>query len=156
MKARTAEASACLLKLRVPACMQAMERLMAGVDAALGRVEAPASVRHDMRLVAEEACANVIRHAYSQAPRPGDLSVALHRDMLEGVPALRLVVCDHGRPFDPLGACAPALDLPAEERPIGGLGIHLIRSLTDRQRHTRDRAGRNCLELVKWLHEAPE
>ena len=44
---------------------------------------------------------------------------------------------DDGREFDPLAAPAPDLRRPAEERPIGGLGIHLVRELADRLEYER-------------------
>ena len=55
---------------------------------------------------------------------------------------------DFGRPFDPLQAPPPDLDRPAGERPIGGLGIHLVRSLTDRVEYRR-LGGANLLRVER-------
>ena len=55
---------------------------------------------------------------------------------------------DDGREFDPVTFPAPDLDLPLAERPVGGLGIHLVKSFVDRIDHRRSN-GRNKLSLVK-------
>jgi len=57
---------------------------------------------------------------------------------------------DDGKPFDPLQAPPPDLSLPLERRPIGGLGIHLIRNLMDEVSYARV-GGRNVLKMVKHL-----
>ena len=55
---------------------------------------------------------------------------------------------DEGRPFNPLEAPPVDLDAPIEGRPIGGLGIHLIRSLMDAIEY-RHEDGRNVLVMRK-------
>ena len=45
---------------------------------------------------------------------------------------------DDGQPFDPLGLPAPDLDAAAEERQVGGLGVHIVRSLVDEARYLRE------------------
>jgi len=57
---------------------------------------------------------------------------------------------DDGQPFDPLIAAPPDLDQPLEKRPVGGLGIHILRSLADSARYTRD-GGRNRLILIRTI-----
>lgn len=55
---------------------------------------------------------------------------------------------DDGRPFDPSSAPAPRLDLPLEERPLGGLGVHLARRVTDAIEYRRQ-DDRNILRMRK-------
>ena len=56
---------------------------------------------------------------------------------------------DNGRPFDPLNdAPEPDLDSGVADRAVGGLGVHLVRTMMDEMRYRRDR-GRNHLTLVK-------
>ena len=59
-----------------------------------------------------------------------------------------LTVTDDGHPFNPLEAPEPKTDLPIEDRPIGGLGIHLLRELSDGMTYER-RNGRNQVTIVK-------
>lgn len=72
----------------------------------------------------EEVVTNVIKYSHDDS-RPHEILI----ETLVGAEEVRLHVVDRGRAFNPLVAPAPDLDLPVEERPIGGLGIHLVRSL---------------------------
>ena len=97
----------------------------------------------EIRLIAEEGLANIVRHAY-QPEEEGEIEVVLALSETE----VRLELRDSGRPFNPLEHPEPDLEAPIEERPLGGLGVHLIRSLTDAQTYTRQ--GKvNVLVLIK-------
>ena len=61
---------------------------------------------------------------------------------------MTIVVEDDGKPFNPLDAPPPNLDLPIDERPIGGLGIFLMKSLTSAMDYRRE-GDRNTLTLTK-------
>ena len=61
-----------------------------------------------------------------------------------------LTVTDDGHPFDPREVPEPDIQLPVEERPVGGLGIHLLRKMSDRMEYGRE-GGRNRLCLRKSL-----
>jgi serine/threonine-protein kinase RsbW len=62
--------------------------------------------------------------------------------------SVRLEFRDAGAPFNPLDAPAPDLGTPPEERKIGGLGLHLVRSLVDDASYCRE-GSVNVLVLVK-------
>ena len=57
---------------------------------------------------------------------------------------------DDGKAFDPLAAPTPEIDVPLEERSVGGLGIHIVRNLMDEVTYSRI-AGRNRLTLKRAL-----
>lgn len=80
-----------------------------------------------LNLVLEEAVSNIIFYAY--AGKEVEDAVDLTLILEEGV--LTVVVKDHGIPFDPTLREEPDVTLPAEERPIGGLGIFLIKNIMD-------------------------
>ena len=61
-----------------------------------------------------------------------------------------MTVTDQGVPFDPTAVLPPDITLPVQDRPIGGLGIHLTRVLTDGFRYERV-GGTNVLILEKKL-----
>jgi anti-sigma regulatory factor (Ser/Thr protein kinase) len=61
---------------------------------------------------------------------------------------LEIVVIDDGHEFNPLEFPEPDTNLPVEERPIGGLGIHLLRKMADRLEYRRI-DGFNRLALLK-------
>ncbi len=85
-----------------------------------------ASVTMQMNLAMEEAVVNVMNYAYP-AGTQGDIMI----DALMGNGKLQFVISDKGTPFDPTAEADADTTLSAEERPIGGLGIFLVRQLMD-------------------------
>jgi serine/threonine-protein kinase RsbW len=144
-----------LLRLRCRATPGHLPDLMHQVDDALRRAGVDADAAHDLRLAIEEACVNVMRHAWTGFDAPGELSLEIRSIRLDSGPALRVELSDHGVAFDPLAAAGPDLGATAQERPIGGLGIHLIRSLTDEQSYSRDATHGNRLVLLKRVASPP-
>lgn len=138
--------------LTLPAVPQSLPALQAAVDALCTQAGADGELRADLQVVLDEVCSNVFAHAHALGT-PGPLRLLLrHWAAASGSPAaLELSFIDHGRPFDPLAAPRPDLDLPLDERPIGGLGIHLLRQLTDRQLYRHSAVDGNCLSLFKHL-----
>jgi anti-sigma regulatory factor (Ser/Thr protein kinase) len=100
---------------------------------------------HLVLLAIEELVTNCIKYAYRDADEHivvVELNVADRN--------LTLTVIDDGQPFDPLAAPRPDLTLDIEDRPIGGLGIHLLRKLADTMTYER-RDDTNRLTLTKPL-----
>ena len=104
-----------------------------------------------LQLALDEAVANIVDYAYGEATGmpisiTADVSVAD-----DGSRELTIRLIDHGFAFDPL-AEAPEVDttLGAEERPIGGLGIFLIKQMMDKLKY--ERAGEeNVLTMIKKI-----
>jgi len=92
-------------------------------------------------LALEEVLSNVIRHGYEDANRH-EISVRLRID----AGRVELQVVDDGRAFDPLSAAEVDVLAPLEERPVGGLGIHLLRKMASHVRYERAN-GRNQLHV---------
>jgi serine/threonine-protein kinase RsbW len=89
----------------------------------------------ELDLLVEEIFMNVCCHAYAD----GVEGVV---NLTYSVPApgeLRVEVADQGAEFDPLTAAPPDLTLDLENRPIGGLGIFLVKALSPSARYCRDR-----------------
>ncbi len=79
-----------------------------------------------LNLALDEVVTNIIFYAYDdEAEHQIQIRVALET---EGV---SVRVEDDGRPFNPLDATTPDLGVDVDERPIGGLGVHIVRSLMD-------------------------
>ena len=64
--------------------------------------------------------------------------------------SIAVIVMDDGRPFNPLVVPDPDTSLPLEERPIGGLGIHLLRRMSDEIEYVRE-GNKNRVTLRKTL-----
>ena len=99
----------------------------------------------NINLVLDEVVLNIIRHGYDDAGEH-QIHVTL---ALDGA-VLTMRVEDDGRPFNPLEAPPPDFDLPLEDRPVGGLGIHIVRSIMDAVEHRRD-GSRNVLIMTKTI-----
>jgi serine/threonine-protein kinase RsbW len=116
--------------------------VLAFVEAACEAATVRPELWFDLKLAVDEACANVIEHAY--AGRGGDLVItfeARDRDVV-------LTVRDHGRPFVPEMVVAPDISLPLAQRRIGGLGLHLMYQLMDEVQFDFAEGG-NTLVMVK-------
>jgi anti-sigma regulatory factor (Ser/Thr protein kinase) len=111
----------------------------------LGEREAwPESLTFKVNLVLEELGINILTHGGKGKERRPEIEIVLTSEDH----ALTIEVLDDGHPFDPLqDSPKPDLTATIEGRPIGGLGIHLVRSLMDDLHYQRD-AGRNRLTLV--------
>jgi len=112
------------------------------LDDELSRRRLPPPLIHVAETVADELLSNVIRHGYrDDRLHTIDIAIAV------GEGALRLEVSDDGIPFDPCSAPAPDLTRPIEERPVGGLGIHLVRELAAHCHYARV-GGRNRVTIT--------
>ncbi|MBR2776008.1 MAG: SpoIIE family protein phosphatase [Prevotella sp.] len=100
-----------------------------------------------LNLAIEEWVANVIGYAYPKGIRG---HVELTAKVAEGV--LTLVVKDHGVPFDPTQTAEVDVEAGLNERQIGGLGIHLVRTIMDTMHYERTADGYNVVTLTKNLN----
>ncbi|HEY8899594.1 MAG TPA: ATP-binding protein [Chthoniobacterales bacterium] len=94
-------------------------------------------------LVLEELVTNTIKYGYDDAG-----AHCIHVDVDFAAGRLGIAVRDDGRPFDPLDRPAPDVTLPADQRDIGGLGLHLVRQMTDSLTYER-RDGWNIVRAEK-------
>ena len=101
-------------------------------------------------LVLDELFTNIVRYGYDD-DRPHEIVVRLKG----GHDSIRISIEDDARHFNPLLAPEVDVNASAAERPIGGLGIHLVRNLMDQVRYQR-RPGGNRLIMIKRLGEKEE
>ena len=99
----------------------------------------------ELQLAAEELVVNAMSYAYPIGHK-GDvlIEVSWNAEMLQ----LRL--SDSGKPFDPTALPEADITLSVEERNIGGLGVHLVRQLTDSINYERVNE-RNVLTISKSI-----
>lgn len=102
-------------------------------------------ILHDVQLALEEHLTNILAHGYDDT-REHQIRVHIRLN----APDLRVEVADDGRPFNPLEHPAPDLTKPIGERPVGGLGIHMMGKSLDGMTYRRAE-GRNILEMIKRI-----
>jgi serine/threonine-protein kinase RsbW len=100
--------------------MPEIERLAEDVTRFANQHGVPPEITGDLNLALEEVVANVIMHAY---PQGGAHEIRVQRT-------------------------EPNVALPLAQRPVGGLGIFLVRRIMDELRYSRE-AGRNRLTMAK-------
>ena len=89
----------------------------------------PDHLSHDLEIILEELATNVMKYG---GVKPGDACCLIELDRKTNDLTIRF--SDNGHPFNPLEQTEVDTNVPIEERPIGGLGIHFIKKLTDAQR----------------------
>ncbi|HEU5192334.1 MAG TPA: SpoIIE family protein phosphatase [Methylomirabilota bacterium] len=105
----------------------------------------PREPTDDLILGLDEMLANIVTYGY-----PGNPAGAIAVRVAITEEALRLDISDRAPAFNPLEAAAPDLDAPLDTRPVGGLGVHLARSVMDTMEYARE-DGENRLRLVRRL-----
>lgn len=118
--------------LRLKNRLLELDRLADTVEAFGEAHGLPAKLRFQIRLVLDELLTNIISYGYADEAEH-DIDVRMGQQDRR----LRFVIEDDARPFDPLTAQAPDLDAEPVERRIGGLGIHLVRTIMDRVAYER-------------------
>jgi len=107
-----------------------------------------AETLHNVKVALDEILTNVISYAYADG---GEHSIIIRFSLEQG--RLIIAVEDDGRPFNPLNAPEPDTKQLLEERPLGGLGIHLVRKLIDELEYRRQN-DRNILVMRLKVKEA--
>jgi sigma-B regulation protein RsbU (phosphoserine phosphatase) len=131
--------------LVLPNDVQAVPPLNEFIDGICEVLEFDMTLTMKMNLAIEEAVVNVMNYAY-----PEGTTGYVDIDAMANDERLRFVISDSGVPFDPTGKEEADTTLSAEERPIGGLGIYLVRQLMDGVNYERIN-GKNVLTLDKTL-----
>lgn len=98
---------------------------------------------YDLMLAVDEVVTNIILHGYRGAP--GEIDI----DIWHQAGDVTVLIRDTAPRFDPRTAPPPDTSLPLEQRQPGGLGIALVRSLTDRMIYAPVATGGNELTLIK-------
>lgn len=106
-------------------------------------------VIQDMNLVFEELVSNIIFYGYNEDTQQPRIEIDIARDPEN----LLVTITDDAKPFNILEAPEPDLDIPFDEREIGGMGIHLIKTLVDNLEYNWT-GNRNVVTMTKRLAAA--
>lgn len=108
----------------------------------------PETLNMPINLALEEAVSNVMLYAYPDSS--GQVFVEFVKGESAHDKKLIFTITDGGIPFDPTQQAEADTSLSAEEREIGGLGIHLVRQIMDEVRYKRE-DDKNVLTLIKSI-----
>ncbi len=127
--------------LKISPSLEQLERISAAVEELGERDNWPPDLIFKVNLALDELSVNIVNY--------GKDASEIEVSMVADAESVTVEISDDGPPFDPLTEAAqPNVDAPLEDRPIGGLGIHLVRELMD-ELHYRREDGKNRLAMVK-------
>lgn len=112
--------------ITLPNNVEDVPQLASFTDEVCEALELEMSLTMSINLALEEAVVNVMSYAYPAGTK-GNVNIEAEADE----EWLKFVISDNGVPFDPTEKEEVDTTLNAEERPIGGLGIHLVRQIMD-------------------------
>jgi len=140
--------------LSLPAKLDSLEEIGKYVVRATTQAKLATKAAYGLRLAVDEIATNIVTHGYQEAGICGEVTVsAVLTDS-----SLTVVLVDGGLPFDPLSHPLPGeadLNLPLEDRPIGGLGIFLVLKGVDAFRYERDQDQNRNIFVVNRTPDAP-
>ena len=130
------------LSLTIKTAHDELERINAAVERMAEQDEWPPDLVFRVSLVLEEWNLNVMDYGHDDDTHEIEIALTSDGDQVT------IEIIDGGRPFDPLhDAPAPDLTSPVGERRVGGLGVHLMRTLMDEVAYQRE-SGKNHLKMV--------
>ena len=134
-------------RLVLPNDIETIPQLNEFIDSVAEEVGIDMSLTMSLNLAIEEAVVNVMEYAYPEGQQ-GDVEIEVTADQQW----MTFVITDTGIAFDPTKKEDADTTLSAEERPIGGLGIFMVRQLMDVIDYKRE-GNKNVLTLQKKLGE---
>lgn len=115
------------------------------IDAFANGLGMPSGLAMNINLVLEEALSNIIFYAYNDNKKHEiKIKISLNNNLIT------MEIIDDGVPFNPLENPSPNINLPAKERPVGGLGIFLMSQIMDEMDYARKKK-QNVLTLKKKI-----
>lgn len=143
----TTRGSVHTLELRITSELGGIDEVNERFNAFAGAHAVPDAARRTFNIAFDDLLNNVVSYAYKGAPdQVIDVRIELAPDHLEAS------VSDDGPMFDPFALEAPDVGLDVEERIIGGLGVHLVRTMMDEVHYHRVH-DRNVVVIRKYLNQ---
>ena len=133
-------------EIKLQATLENIAKVTAFIDEELEKLGCPMKAQMQIDVAIDELFSNISRYAYPGGQ--GEATVRFVFDEAERV--CSVIFMDRGIPFDPLAQEAPDVNSPLADRPIGGLGIFLVRKTMDSVSY-RYENGQNILTIQKKI-----
>jgi serine/threonine-protein kinase RsbW len=133
-------------QLRIPSQTDNLELIREFVSKVARKVGFKDDAISKIELAVDEACANVIEHAYQKDAKK-NIDVAIQIDYQK----FTIIITDHGRGFDPRKIKAPDMKEYLAQMRVGGLGIYLMRTLMDEIDFNVQPGKRNQVIMSKYF-----
>nr|MBN1229135.1 ATP-binding protein [Anaerolineae bacterium] len=136
--------------LTVEANLENLSELRKFIETSCDAADLDVSLKYDLTLAVDETCTNIAMHGYEGTDR-GPITLTFESD----AQTVTITVSDEGHPFDPKLAPTPDLITNWQERPVGGLGVFLVKQIADEVSYQTDSDGTNHLTMIKRLTDKP-
>lgn len=133
-------------ELNISATVENIPVVTAFVDEQLEALNCPLKAQMQIDFAIDELFGNIAQYAYNPDIGSATVRVEVSEDPL----AVIITFIDGGIPYDPLKADDPDITLSAEDRPLGGLGIYMVKKSMDAIIYEH-RDGKNILSIKKTL-----
>ena len=133
-------------ELTIEATLENVPVVTAFVDRQLEALDCPIKAQMQIDIAIDELFGNITHYAYVPDIGHATVRVEVEEDPL----AVVITFIDNGRPYDPLSGTDPDVTSSAEERPIGGLGVFLVRKTMDDVSYEY-KDGQNILRIRKSM-----
>ena len=133
-------------RLKIPSQTDNLELIRNFVSGVARKVGFDPEDVNKIELAVDEACANVIEHAYKNDEQQ-DIDIAVKIDFQK----LTVVVTDRGQTFKMTEVEVPDMPTYLAELRVGGLGIYLMKALMDEVNYVSRPGGENAVAMVKYL-----
>ena len=130
--------------LRMATELDELRKVNAAVEELAGKENWPPDLTFQIGLAIEELGVNIVEYGHDDG-KAHEIEIVISSED----EAITIEIEDDGQAFNPLSdAPEPDLKASVEDRTVGGLGIHLVRSMMDEVHYQRQQ-NKNCLTLVK-------
>lgn len=136
-----------MIEITVDADMNHLDEIFAFVEQVIAPYHCSTNTRFQLEVALEEVYVNIANYAY-----PDEVGTTTIRCEVVGEkkPLLSLEILDQGKPYNPLARQDPDIELSAEARQIGGLGIYMVKNTMDTVSY-RYESNCNIFVLQKYL-----
>lgn len=129
-------------EFEVSASIESLHRIDDFIRSKLEVAGCPMKTLMKIEIIVDEICGNIVRYSGASFIR-----VSFCKDEDNTV---TLTFTDDGKPYDPLSAKEPDISASFDDRPIGGLGVFIVRNIMDKLSY-QNKNGRNILTAKKKL-----
>ena len=131
-------------EITIEAKVDNLDQVLSFVDEQLESAGCSIGIQTQIDIAVEEVFVNIAQYAYDPNVGPATISVETSSNPLK----VKLTFVDKGMPYNPLAKDDPDVTQSADERPIGGLGIYMVKNIMDDVEYEH-KDGQNIFTIAK-------
>ena len=133
-------------KMTIEAKIENLDDVLAFIDSELEAADCPMKTQMQIDVAVEEIFVNIANYAYFPETGSADIDVRIEGDPRRVI----ITFTDSGMPYDPVAREDPDINVPAEDREVGGLGVFMVKQMMDDMEYSYQN-GKNILTVQKML-----